>query len=175
MCMLLSPFFNILTLNSSSVHGFCGKPVIIFRLHFSSIDPNIFARYLFIVVALNLLLSSMIMRFSSLELWFLSWCLVLRQLNYLGVSCYHPIFGLIAIIQVTKKIFLKVHLFQIVCCCYCYQSQSPKVPAILSLLPLCHHATIVMRTSVPRMVSIRMYLPLLHAAAYNYLNNWWFW
>jgi hypothetical protein len=68
MCMLLSPFFNILTLNSSSVHGFCGKPVIIFRLHFSSIDPNIFARYLFIVVALNLLLSSMIMRFSSLEL-----------------------------------------------------------------------------------------------------------
>jgi hypothetical protein len=71
---------------------------------------------------------------------------------------------LIAIIQVTKKSFLKVHLFQIVRCCYCYQSQSPKVPATLLVLPLCHHATVVMRTSVPRMVSIRVYLPLLHAA-----------
>ena len=44
MCMLLSPFFNIFILNSSSVHGYCGEPVTIFYLHFSSIDPYIFAR-----------------------------------------------------------------------------------------------------------------------------------
>jgi len=33
MCKSLSPFFYILTLNSSCLHGFCGKPIIIFRLH----------------------------------------------------------------------------------------------------------------------------------------------
>jgi len=44
MCMLLSRFFNILILNSSSVHGYCVEPVIFFCLYFSSIDPYIFAR-----------------------------------------------------------------------------------------------------------------------------------
>jgi hypothetical protein len=44
MCKSLSPFFIILALNSSSVHGFCGKPVIIFRLQFPRAHP------LFVVV-----------------------------------------------------------------------------------------------------------------------------
>jgi len=43
MCKFLSPFFNILTLNSSSVHGFCGKPVNDFRLQFPRTHPPIFA------------------------------------------------------------------------------------------------------------------------------------